>query len=322
MEDRTRGLDIERTVTQVLSEFGIEVDIQHWASDAVAIVVMGRGGYDATYRMAWLPHPTLSEVSRLDQYGHVDPLLVASPWINGRTADALRDAHIDYVDQAGNAHLQFGPVLIDIRGRRREHTEPIQRSPDANLFSARRMQVIFALLTWPDIVNMPVRAIARAAGTSVGITQSTIDIMRDTDYLIGKSLQSRDELIDLWTAAFRGSLLPKIRNSSFSGNIERWSPPPGYFVSGESAVRNIRQHQTLTIYVDAFDPMEAVKNGWRKSDDPNINIRDKFWSEPHEASKRFQLAEFFARERSRTHPDRVRARNAITALTIAVFPTR
>jgi hypothetical protein len=68
--------------------------------------------------------------------------------------------------------------------------------------------------------------------------------------------------------------------------------------------------------------MEAVKNGWRKSDDPNINIRDKFWSEPHEASKRFQLAEFFARERSRTHPDRVRARNAITALTIAVFPTR
>jgi predicted nucleotidyltransferase len=34
------------------------------------------------------------------------------------------------------------------------------------------------------------------------------------------------------------------------------------------------------------------------------------------------LAEFFARERSRTHPDRVRARNAITALTIAVFPTR
>lgn len=294
MGDRTRQQGIKNMMTQLLAEFAIELHVERWTSDETAIVRVSRRGHGGTYWMAWLPHATLSEVARLDQDDRLHPLLVLGPHISSRTAVALRDAHIDYVDYAGNAHLEFGSVLINIQGRRRPPAVPSVRTADANLFSAKRMQVIFALLAWPDIATTPVRSIANAAGTSVGITQSTLDLMREADYLIERSLQNRDELLDLWTAAFRGSLLPKIVRASYAGTTGTWSPPPGYLVSGESAVELIRQPQTLTIYVENFDIVDAVNSGWRKSDKPNIQIRQKFWEEPLWAVPQNQQGTFIA----------------------------
>lgn len=289
VNDRTKHRDIERSLSRTLSELTLEFELKRWISEETALVNVGHRGFGTVYQLAWLPRPSLSAVSRLERDNRVDPLLVAGPHISSRTATALRNAHIDYIDYAGNAHLSFGPVLIDIRGRhgpaidsRGPSTETSGQTTDANLFSTRRMQVIFVLLAWPSIAKTPVRAIAEAAGTSVGITQSTLEIMREADYLIGRKLRRRDELLDLWTAAFRNSLLPKIRQNSFSGNIENWSPPPGYLISGESAVELIRRPETLTVYVEQFDRFHAVENGWRKSDDPNIEIRRKFWKEPRE----------------------------------------
>ncbi|WP_280446501.1 type IV toxin-antitoxin system AbiEi family antitoxin [Nocardia brasiliensis] len=292
MDDRTRHIDIERSMKRALSEFSVDFRVTHWMPGETAMVEIGRHGFSASYRMAWLPHPTLSEVARLDGYDRSHRLLVAGPRINSRTADSLREAHIDFADQAGNAHLEFGPVLIDIRGRRNHDTRSSHPAADANLFSTKRMQVLFVLLTWPNIADMSVRAIANAAGTSVGIAQSTLDIMKEADYLLGRSLQHRDELLDLWSAAFRGSLLSKIRTASFEGDIRGWAPPRDYFVSGESAVEDIRQPQTLTIYVERFDPMEAVRSGWRKTNEPNIDIRRKFWNEPRGATLHNRSAVF------------------------------
>lgn len=276
--------DIEHSVRRTLSEFAVDFHVVHWMPDDTAMVEINRHRIGATYRMAWLPRPTLSAVARLDDYDRGTKLLVTGPRISSRTADALRAAHIDYADRAGNAHLEFGPVLIDVRGRSDHVPLPPPPTADANLFSTKRMQVLFVLLTWPEIADMPVRAIAHAAGTSVGITQSTLDIMKETDYLIGRSLHRRDELLDLWAVAFRGSLLSKIRTAAFEGAVEGWTPPPGYLVSGEAAVEDIRQPQTLTIYTESFDPMEAVRNGWRKSDEPNIYVRRKFWTAPRGAA--------------------------------------
>ncbi|MFD5174628.1 type IV toxin-antitoxin system AbiEi family antitoxin [Nocardia sp. NPDC058379] len=280
MEDRTGHRDIANLVSQAMSAIPIELELQHWTSETTAIVGVSHKGFGAKYQMAWLPNVTLSALSKLDRRDDPHRLLVTGPLISSRTAEALRDAGIDYIDSAGNAHLNFDPVLIDIRGRRGPTSEQNRPHPEANLFSVRRMQVLFVLLAWPDLVNKPVRMIADSAGTSVGITQSTLEIMKQSDYVIGRSLHRRDELIDLWSAAYRGTLMPKIQESFFAGDVAHWSPPPGYLVSGESAIESIRQPQTLTIYVRNFDPIEAIRNGWQKSGDPNIEIRRKFWAEP------------------------------------------
>ncbi len=268
----------------VLATIAIDFRLVRWESETTAIVELARGGFRAKYRMAWISHITLSALSQIERPDETYRLLVAGPHVSSRTADALRAARIDYIDCAGNAHLNFDPVLVDIRGRPRITPIRGRGSADGNLFSAKRMQVLFVLLAWPDLVNRPVRTIADTAGTSVGITQSTLEIMKESDYVIGRSLHRRDELIDLWAAAYRTTLISKLRETSFTGDITNWSPPPGWEVSGESAVETIRRPQTLTIYVKNFDPIEAVENGWRKSSDPNIEVRRKFWDAPTWAS--------------------------------------
>lgn len=163
-----------------MSAISIDFELQYWTSETTAIVEIARMGFGTKYQMAWLPHVTLSALSRLDRQDDTRRLLVAGPYISSRTAEALRTARIDYIDTAGNAHLDFGPVLVDIRGRPSPTPQKGRRPVDANLFSARRMQVLFVLLAWPDLVNRPVRMIADTAGTSVGITQSTLEILKES----------------------------------------------------------------------------------------------------------------------------------------------
>ncbi|WP_157183807.1 type IV toxin-antitoxin system AbiEi family antitoxin [Nocardia takedensis] len=277
--DRTRQEAIERSVSRALSDLGVDFEVRHWLNDDNAQVSVGRHGHHTPYRLVWSPHPTLSALTRSVSHNEAERLLVSGPRITSRTARAFREAGIDYIDDAGNAHLSFGPVLIDIQGRT-PPTEPVRRPSDANLFSAKRMQVIFVLLAWPDLTREPVRSIATAARSSVGIVQSTLDILKEADYLLGRSLHRRNELLDLWVAAFRGSLLPKIRRHTFSGEFADWSPPPGYLLSGESAVDTIRHPRTLTIYTEDFDLRQAVRSGWQTSEEPNIEVRQKFWREP------------------------------------------
>lgn len=292
MLDGTSPHDIARTVADALYAIAIDFRLLHWTSDTTAIVEIARSGSRAEYQMVWMPHVTLSALSRMERQDHGRELLVVGPHISSRTADAFRAAHIDYIDSAGNAHLNFDPVLIDIRGRPGLTPRKGRGPTDGNLFSARRMQVLFVLLAWPDLVDRPVRMIADTAGTSVGIAQSTLEIMKESDYIVGRSLHRRDELIDLWTAAYRSTLIPKLREASFAGDVASWSPPPGWQVSGESAVQMIRQPQTLTIYVQNFDPIEAIRSGWRKSSDADIEVRRKFWNEPPWATAPEQYGAF------------------------------
>ncbi|MEU8901077.1 type IV toxin-antitoxin system AbiEi family antitoxin [Nocardia sp. NPDC048505] len=281
MADRTPAQKPAHSLAPMLAEYSIGLSVQQWTSEQTAIVTLSRGPLSATYRMAWLPHATLSELSRLDNSDSTRRLLVASPHISSRTADALRGADIDYIDHAGNAHIAFDTVFIDVRGRRGPVVARDPRPTHANLFSARRMQVLFALLAWPDdLADMPVRRIAEAAGTSVGIAQSTLEIMKESGYLITGSIRRREELLDLWAAAFRNALLPKIRLRSFEGDIGQWSPSSSELVSGESAVDLIRQPQTLTIYTKYFDLRDAVRHGWQQTASPNIEVRQQFWNEP------------------------------------------
>ncbi|MGX1806793.1 type IV toxin-antitoxin system AbiEi family antitoxin [Nocardia sp. NPDC055321] len=284
MASRTRQQEVEEALTEALSKLAITLSVDQWTSERTALVTLNRRGFEVVYQMTWLPHVTLTELARIDQQDRGHRQLVTGPQVTGRTGDALRAAGIDYVDYAGNASLDSGPLLVDIRGRRLAVEEPSHRPSGASLFSARRMQVVFVLLTWPHFAGAPVRKIAEASGTSVGIAQSTLEIMRESGYLIGGSLRRREELVDLWAAAFRGPLSRQLRLGRYSGDIEKYSIPKGSMISGESAVEVMLQPRTLTIYTDHFDITDAIQNGWRASDDPNIEVRRKFWRVPDNLS--------------------------------------
>ncbi|MAD09725.1 MAG: hypothetical protein CL592_04510, partial [Alteromonas sp.] len=49
---------------------------------------------------------------------HDEKALIIAPYINEKLAELCREMQVDYLDLAGNAHLNNPPIYIDIRGRK------------------------------------------------------------------------------------------------------------------------------------------------------------------------------------------------------------
>ncbi|WP_433008670.1 type IV toxin-antitoxin system AbiEi family antitoxin [Kribbella sp. CA-294648] len=234
---------------------------------------------------------TLTEVSRLRHWAGERPLLVLGERISERSASALRDADIQYLDSAGNAYIAFEDVLIDIRGRRSPlpRLRPASSARSVNLFSPRRARVVFALVTWPQLVKASIRELATVAGVSPGLAHDSLDLLAQNGYVGSgrhRELRDAEDLLDHWTAAYSSGLAPTLGLREYSGDIDQVrSANQPIFVSGESAVPRMIRPVSLTIYVEQWDPMLALVNRWRSDERPNISVRQKFWNEPEPAKE-------------------------------------
>lgn len=208
-----------------------------------------------------------------------------APYIPKRSADLLRDIGAQYLDAAGNAWIQFGDVLIDVRGRPRPADAP--RTPrSGNLFSAGRAQVLMALLAWPHLWEAPQRDVAAAAGVSLGQAHNTLALLAEAEYDRHRVRSGRASLLDLWAAAFPAGLARRLRLATYRGDNPT-EPKPArrgdtLAVSGETAVPDLLRPTTLTLYVTELDPRLAVVNRWRADGEPNIVVRRRFWRDPSE----------------------------------------
>lgn len=214
---------------------------------------------------------------------------------------------VDYVDAAGNAGLEFGDVIVRIRGKRTSsritsHAERSQASQDrsraTNLFSPTRSKVVFALLAWPHLMSATVREIASAAGTSQGSAHLTTELLRGLQQTIETSEGTRwrdwSRTANAWLATYPTTLGKSLSLATLSGNIDRprkVGTEDPVFLSGESAfspdqetrlayIDQLIRPSTLTLYVRSYDPQFAIKNRWRSDGPPNIFIREKFWRAP------------------------------------------
>lgn len=242
------------------------------------------------FRAVVTDSPTLTRVLQLD--GEVgDPLLLLAPAVNPRSARELRSAGVQFLDAAGNAYLKFGGVLIDVRGRRPDPATVKNRRalrPSAGLFTPRRAQVIFALLSWPELLHSPVRTVAAAAKVSLGQAQSTMKLLDEQRFLDRRSkrLMRQDVLAERWADAYATGLGPKTLVQQFHGDPARLNLA-GHgvvYVSGEQSASWIKNPETATLYVEDISPTMVLANRWRKDGNPNIMIHTAFWLPPgHEA---------------------------------------
>jgi hypothetical protein len=217
---------------------------------------------------------------------------VLAEHIPGAIASRLRDGGAWFADAAGNAFIRAPGVIVDIRGRARRTTvRPRDREPvQKNLMSARRAQVVFSLLTWPELVGAPLRDVARVAGVSLAVAHETTSILSETHYLDTRRafLDFRGELVDQWARAFATGLGRAIELGRFIGEP---SPDAWVFdgrhvaVSGEAAVPGLKG-DGLTLYVESSDPRAIARARWRRPRAPteveNIVLRRKFWRAPRE----------------------------------------
>jgi hypothetical protein len=218
------------------------------------------------------------------------PLLVIGNRIDRRSATALREAGIQFVDTRGNAFITFGNVLIEVQGRTgpaaAEDAGPRQQT---NLFSSRRSQVILALLAWPELSTAKVRTIADAAGVSIGQAHDAMVRLEQAGFVTpgARTVDRAAELLDYWTAAYPSGLGRRLELARYHGDplkpVTRPDADQPIFLSSESAEgTEIARPATLTIYLAVLDPSLAVANRWSSSPErtANVFVRRKFWTSP------------------------------------------
>lgn len=232
---------------------------------------------------------------------HVAPgrgLFIVTPRVSSRTAERLRDLGANFLDANGNAYVRFDNVLIDVRGRSGEvDSSKYALTPTGtNLFSTKRTQVMFALISWPDLVNAVLKDLAAVSGVSIGAAQSTLQLMEQAAFIVAtgtrradRRLQHVDAMIDAWVAAYPTGLGAPARTKLLHGEFSRTtleSSSDAIDLSGEAAAQWIRRPETLTIYTrNGGVPREAAQAGrWTTStNEPNIFVRKRFWTDPAEA---------------------------------------
>jgi hypothetical protein len=284
--------DVETELLSRLEEYGMRVagsgELAALRPGDQADLTIAHSKASRQYVVIYLPMMTLTELSRLGALnGTPHPILVVGEHIGERSAAAYREAGVQFLDRAGNAYLKLGAVLVDARGRSAKRGDTsAARARDTNLFSARRAQVIFAILVWRDLVNARLRAIADACGVSIGQVQSTVKLLEETGYLrhaAPRAIQREGELIDRWTAAYPTGLGPKLHTHDFFGDIDHVLPTSDdkpLFIGGESALEGLLRPASLTLYTATFDPRLPAVNRWRTDREPNIHVRRKFWLPP------------------------------------------
>ena len=278
-------------VQSALAALGIESKWEAQFGDAVVdcVVTLSRGASRQTYAVIIKRQPTLATVAKVDNTCLSLPLLIIGVRINARSAAAFREAHIQYVDAGGNAYLDFGEVYIDVRGQalKKLEDEPSHSAQTGtNLFSARRAQVICALLTRPTLGQARLKDLADASGVSIGLVHDALGQLQKAGFIGDSGLRRSGDLLELWTAAYSTGLGPTLALDSFVGDpspaqvlgTDMWAMPA---VSGEAAVSTyLGRQRTLTVYVDHLDPSLAVVNRWRRDPEkhPNVFVRRRFWS--------------------------------------------
>jgi hypothetical protein len=247
---------------------------------ARAALRLAHGESTQDYALTYGPHVSLTTAGP-DTAGQVG--FAYAPYITAKTADSFRRAGVQYVDAAGNAWIQFGDVLIDVRGRLRPAGAAPRTAAAANLFSTGRAQVVFVLLAWPDLWDAPQRELARAAGVSLGQAHNTLALLVQAGYERDERRDGRTGLLDLWVAAFPTGLAQRLTLAKYHGavgKVKKERADDVVAVSGEAAVPDLLRPTTLTLYVAKLNPRLAIVNRWRSDGEPNIVVRRKFWNDP------------------------------------------
>ena len=236
---------------------------------------------------------------------HGDPRRVyITDYLSARSAEVLRRMGVHFVDAAGNAFVREDGWFIDVRGRRsaKRVADPRRFGASTNLYSAKRAQVIFALLTWPELLDASVRTVADAAGVSVGIAQSTMSELRRRTLWPDRG-DARSALIDGWAAAFPETLARSLtirtvraeRFDGFSGRV---------LASGEAAASAQMRATSGVVYVDDLTTELLIENRWRTDGPANLVVRRRFWSHgdsaPHEAPALLVYGDLLATDDPRT----------------------
>ena len=148
---------------------------------------------------------------------HADParMLLLAPHIRPQQGSVLQRAEIDYVDLAGNAHLNAPGLFVHVEGKQPEKEKIVRPRRPNRAWT----KTVMALLLRPELAQAPYRRIADEAAVALGTVAECILDLEHRGFLegrgIGRHILDRPQLVALWVQTYIDVLRPKLREARY-----------------------------------------------------------------------------------------------------------
>jgi len=272
-----------------LQELGFRVEV---LADAL-VKLTTRSGAARTYGVELKRRMTAELATAVHFPPSPPPPLLITAYLSEPVAERLRARGIDYVDAAGNAHLSWDDVLVDVRGRRKPAVQAGRvSSRGAGAFGRAGLQVLFVLLSWPETAAFPYRRLAEMSGVSLGTVKTVIDELTRAGYLYERGNERRlargAELLDRWSEAYSITLDTSLALGEFvAADLSWWREAEadllasGVQVGGEAGASLIDPHlrpASLTLYAGGLPARLIGRYRLARAENGgNVQIRRRFW---------------------------------------------
>ncbi|KZF09806.1 MAG: type IV toxin-antitoxin system AbiEi family antitoxin [Rhodococcus sp. (in: high G+C Gram-positive bacteria)] len=293
--------DALRAVQPTLDEHGLRASalVSNW-NQSLLVRISTQDGQSRQYAVIVDKNNERAAIQALSFHRNDAPLII-TPYVPSKVARAWREIGIDYVDEAGNLRLDWGDRLIDVEGRKRPTSQqrwnPDMRDGFTRAFKRGGVQVIFALLAWPTLVEHPLRTISKAADVSLGTTQVVMSELEANGFVHAdgvRRLARTSELLSRWSSAYATELSPKLTLGRFRDEDARWWRDDlsqlhdfGVLLGGESAAYILDDFMlpaNAILYSRSAPRQLMATRRWRPSEENwNTEVRHKFWFEPRDA---------------------------------------
>lgn len=197
---------------EIASEINLN-DIRHDARLAIGVAKQIYS-YGVTVRKVLKqPLPSMLHHQKNDSL----PTLLFAEYVNPSIADELKESGIQFVDTAGNLFLYSGSQLyLYIKGNKRKASiESV-----SSVYQPKGMQVLFALLSHPGLLNQPLREIKEIAGVSYGQTQACMKELKSKGLIFKDQngqirFTHKKQIFEKWVSNYGDRLRPKLVLNSF-----------------------------------------------------------------------------------------------------------
>jgi hypothetical protein len=224
-----------------------------------------------------------------------EPALLVADYITPPVAEKLRAQGVAFVDTAGNAWLDHPPLLVWVKGQK--PTAKPARVTTGRAFQPGGLQVVFALLCNPTLIDQPYRDLAKLAGVAHGTVGFVMADLQELGYLqvVGEGRAQRrlldpKRLLAPWAEAYARTLRPRtLIGRYYAPTIDDWKQWPvaacHALWGGEPAAAWLTDYLNpgeLTLYVDKLPPQLVAKQRLTRTPGYGqtgvVDFRGRFWN--------------------------------------------
>ena len=300
---KTESSLFDRAARAVGALTGVTIQKPVWWPDkpqariADGVVWLSRGEHKAkrVFVVKAAINPAVLQLLALWRRDEPNGLLLVTRQVSDRQADILRQAGVDFLDEAGNVSISDPALFLLVTGRRAPPRQPGSVKPRA--FHLGGLKLLYALLTDPKLDDpQPYAALIgrtyRDIGIATGLAHSTVGwIMADLirlgrvmDVEPGvRTLSGRTRILERWVQGYLEDLRPRLVLARYRpAQVDWWKDAEldGGLWSGEVAEAKLTgtlKPGAVTIFGPAPSHSFVLRHRLQKDAQGTVEFLTTFW---------------------------------------------